>query len=144
MKKRVFVLLNIFLVISGCNVHTMPTAFAADGVVVSKMMQNSVAHSLNFNVRPGVQARVTLAESGIRVQTNNRPAVRVRALNLPLLREWERVYLLVNDFDRDGINDLAVLNTAGRVGQKRCYAVYRYNPATGSFRDRKSFDRCFL
>lgn len=78
------------------------------------------------------------------VQTHNLPAVQVSSLNIPLLREWSRIYFKVDDYDRDGINDLAILQSVGRVGTERCYGIYRYNPATGTFRPKKSFDRCEL
>jgi hypothetical protein len=76
------------------------------------------------------------------VQTLPLPPVQVTSVNVPLLREWSRIYFKVNDYDRDGMNDLAILQSVGRVGTERCYGIYRYNPATGTFRTKKSFDRC--
>ncbi|MGB0849458.1 MAG: XAC2610-related protein [Thiolinea sp.] len=136
MKKTGVIIVFIFL-LSGCN--SLPPAQAETYL---QPPVSTVLHKLNFDVRAGLRAQVSLSETQIMVQVNNTAAVKVSKVNLPLLREWGRYYLKINDYDRDGMNDLAILTTAGRGGKNLCYAVYRYNPRTGKFRERKSFDRC--
>ncbi len=102
----------------------------------------SIAHEMYFDVRAGLKAMVSLSETQIQVRVNQGAAVTVRRVNLPLLREWGEHYLKVRDYDRDGMVDMAIMSSAGRGGKNLCYAVYRYNPQTGQFRQRKSFDRC--
>ncbi|MGB1012036.1 MAG: XAC2610-related protein [Thiolinea sp.] len=136
MKKTGVIIVFIFL-LSGCN--SLPPAQAETYL---QPPASTVLHKLNFDVHAGLRAQVSLSETQIMVQVNNTAAVKVSKVNLPLLREWGRHYLKINDYDRDGMNDLAILTTAGRGGKNLCYAVYRYNPRTGKFRERKSFDRC--
>ncbi len=122
------------LMISGFN--SLPVANAAP--VASTMTQ----HLFRFDVAPGVEALVSLQETRVMVQALPWPPVQVTSLNIPLLRQWSQIYFKVDDYDRDGMNDLAILQSVGRVGTERCYGIYRYNPATRTFRSQKSFDRC--
>nr|CAA6817999.1 MAG: Unknown protein [uncultured Thiotrichaceae bacterium] len=122
------------LVFSGCSI-TPPVN--ADMLIASQPRP-----VISFNVKWDIQANLSLQETRILVQTNHSQPVQVSSLNIPLLRQWNRIYFKVNDYDRDGMNDLAILQSVGRVGTQRCYGIYRYNPATGMFRNKKSFDRC--
>lgn len=124
----------VSLLLSGCN--TLSPANAQPTV------PPATSHVISFNVNQHVQAHLSLQETRIMLQTRDLPAVQVSSANVPLLRQWESIYFKINDYDRDGLNDLAILQSVGRVGTQRCYAVYRYNPATGRFRQHKSFDRC--
>ncbi|MEZ5447544.1 MAG: hypothetical protein R3E89_00395 [Thiolinea sp.] len=76
------------------------------------------------------------------IAVNEGAPVALGLLDAALAREWGSLYFRVDDYDRDGLNDLAVLQSVDRPGQQRCYAVFRYDPASGRFRNRKSFDRC--
>lgn len=132
--KALWVLMCCLLVTGG---GTIPVAAANPGT------QPAVTQYLfRFDVMAGNEAMVALQETRIMVQTHNLPPVQVSSLNLPLLREWSQIYFKVDDYDRDGMNDLAILQSVGRVGTERCYGIYRYDPATGRFRPQKSFDRC--
>lgn len=121
------------LMISGCG--ALPVANA-------EFVTNATQYLFRFDVTPELEAFVSLQETRVMVQTRHWPPVQVTSVNVPLLREWSRIYFKVNDYDRDGMNDLAILHSVGRVGTERCYGIYRYNPATGTFRRQKSFDRC--
>jgi len=122
------------LVFSGCSI-TPP-------VNADTPISSQTQHVTSFEVQQGVQANLLLQETRILVQTNGSQPVQVSSLNVPLLRQWNRIYFKINDYDRDGMNDLAILQSVGRVGTQRCYGIYRYNPAIGRFRNKKSFDRC--
>lgn len=127
------------LLVSGCSV--VPPVAAND--VSNLAPEMPVTALLDFQVAPGIDARVLLQETRLAVQTGSGAAVPVTWVDLRLWREWGNLYLRVNDYDHDGLNDLAVLKTVGRGQQaQRCYAIYRYNPLTGNFRQRRSFDRC--
>lgn len=132
--KNKSILVMVSLIFSGCS--ALPQASADTAV------QPSVSHIMSFNVNHEVQAEVTLEETRIMVQTNSFQPVQVSSVNLPLLRQWNRIYFKISDYDWDGMNDLAILQSVGRVGTQRCYAIHRYNPVTGMFRRKKSFDRC--
>ncbi|PID50397.1 MAG: hypothetical protein CR991_01745 [Proteobacteria bacterium] len=90
----------------------------------------------------GIRAQVYLLETSIMVQVANQPPITLETIYPPLYRGWSSQYIKVRDFDRDGLTDLAILQSVGHGGYNRCYAIYRYNPATGQFRSKKSFDRC--
>lgn len=138
--KTIGTLITTAVLLSGCN--TLPTGQAEDNFVQPSAPEPAVSHELHFDVRAGLKAVVTLSETIIQVRVNQGPAVDIRRVNLSLLREWGNLYWKILDYDRDGLVDLAILSNAGRGGKNLCYAVYRYNPKTGKFRERKSFDRC--
>lgn len=132
--KNKWIITVVSLVFSGCS--ALPQASA------DTTMQSQPSHIMSFDVNQEVQAEVTLEETRIMVQTNYSSPVQVSSVNLPLLRQWNRIYFKISDYDWDGMNDLAILQSVGRVGTQRCYAIYRYDPVTAMFRSKKSFDRC--
>ncbi len=133
-KDKWWLMMVVILIFSGCSTSLQVNA--------ETTRKSQPSHIMSFDVNREVRADVTLEETRIMVQTNNFPPVRVSSVNLPLLRQWNRIYFKVHDYDWDGMNDLAILQSVGRVGTERCYAIHRYNPATGMFRRKKSFDRC--
>ena len=139
--KTIWTLITITFLLSGCKV--VPPANAEEGFLQPPQPEAVVAHELHFDVRAGLRGVVSLSsEAGIMVRVNQGKQIRVRRVNLKLLREWGDQYLKIHDYDRDGMNDIAILRNAGRGGKNLCYAVYRYNSKKGHFRKRKSFDRC--
>ena len=139
--KTIWTLITITFLLSGCKV--VPPANAEEGFLQPPQPEAVTAHELHFDVRAGLRGVVSLSpESGIMVRVNQGKQIRVRRMNLKLLREWGDQYLKIHDYDRDGMNDIAVLRNAGRGGKNLCYAVYRYNAQKGHFRKRKSFDHC--
>lgn len=139
--KTIGTLIAITFSLGGCNV--VPPAHAEEGYLQPSTPETTVMHELHFDVRAGLRGVLSLSsEAGIMVRVNQGKQVRVRRVNLKLLREWGDHYLKIHDYDGDGMNDIAVLRNAGRGGKHLCYAVYRYNPSKGHFRKRKSFDRC--
>ncbi|HPE60253.1 MAG TPA: hypothetical protein PLB10_07935 [Thiolinea sp.] len=102
----------------------------------------SVSHEIRFPVRAGLQARAWLSETVIMVQVNGGPSVRLGSIYPWLYQYYRPVYFKVGDYDRDGYADLAILQNVGHGGVERCYAIYRYQPATGQFLSRRSFDVC--
>ncbi|MEZ5448477.1 MAG: hypothetical protein R3E89_05520 [Thiolinea sp.] len=75
-------------------------------------------------------------------QVGDGPAQVMESIYPPLYQGWQQYYLRIGDFDRDGRNDLAVLQSVGHGGFPRCYAIYRYSEALGIFPSRRSFDQC--
>ena len=139
--KTIWTLITITCLLSGCKV--VSPAHAEEGYLQPPQPESAVTHELHFDVRAGLRGVVSLSsEAGIMVRVNQGKQIRVRQVNLKLLREWGDQYLKIHDYDRDGMTDIAILRNAGRGGKHLCYAVYRYNPNKGHFRKRKSFDRC--
>ena len=138
--KTIWTLFTITIFLSGCKI--VPSANAEEGFLQPPKPEESITHELHFDVKAGLRAKVSLSETLIMVRVNQGRQVSVRRVNLPLLREWGEHYLQVRDYDRDGLVDLAILSNAGRGGKILCYAVYRYDPRNGQFRQSKSFDRC--
>ena len=138
---KVLIYSIVLLIVSGCNLALPVVANDSVNLVPDEASSGQVL--MDFNIRPGIAASVLLQETQLLVQTSGGGPVRVGQLDSRLLNEWGHLYLRVNDYDRDGWQDLAIMTSAGR-GQysQRCYAIYRYNPVSRQFRQRKSFDRC--
>ncbi|HPQ95054.1 MAG: hypothetical protein KDI44_10055 [Thiothrix sp.] len=99
-------------------------------------------HEIRFPVQAGLQARAWLSETVIMVQVEGGQPVRLGSIYPWLYRYYYPVYFKVGDYDRDGYADLAVLQNVGHGGVERCYAIYRYQPASGQFMARRSFEVC--
>lgn len=99
-------------------------------------------HEVYFEIQPNLAAWAFIEEGLVLLQVGESQPVVLEALNPFLYSGWRNLYLKINDYDRDGLNDLAVLQSVGHGGFERCYAIYRYNPRSGQFNPQKSFDRC--
>lgn len=99
-------------------------------------------HEVYFEIQPNLAAWAFIEESLVLLQIGDKQPVVLEAINPFLYRGWRNLYLKINDYDHDGLNDVAVLQSVGHGGVDRCYAIYRYNPALAQFNPRKSFDRC--
>lgn len=99
-------------------------------------------HEVYFEIKPGVSAWAFIEESLVMLQVGESQPVVLEVLNPMLYAGWRNLYLKINDYDHDGLNDLAVLQSVGHGGINRCYAIYRYNPRLLQFNPQKSFDRC--
>lgn len=99
-------------------------------------------HEVYFEIQPNLAAWAFIEEGLVLLQVGESQPVVLEALNPFLYSGWRQLYLKINDYDRDGLNDLAVLQSVGHGGIERCYAIYRYNPQLGQFNPYKSFDRC--
>lgn len=99
-------------------------------------------HEVYFEIKPGLVAWAFIEENLVMLQIGENHPVVLEALNPVLYAGWRHLYLKISDYDRDGLNDLAVLQSVGHGGIDRCYAIYRYNEKNQLFNQRKSFDRC--
>ncbi|MFI0399292.1 MAG: hypothetical protein ACH34X_09435 [Thiolinea sp.] len=99
-------------------------------------------HELYFEIKPNLPAWAFIEESLVMLQVGDSQPLVLEVINPFLYKGWRNLYLKVSDYDQDGLNDLAVLQSVGHGGIERCYAIYRYNPKLKQFNQRKSFDRC--
>lgn len=99
-------------------------------------------HEVFFEIKPGLPAWAFIEENLVMLQVGEGQPVVLEALNPFLYAGWRNLYLKISDYDQDGLQDLAVLQSVGHGGIERCYAIYRYNPQKQRFNQGKSFDRC--
>lgn len=99
-------------------------------------------HEVYFEIKPNLPAWAFVEESLVMLQVGEMHPVVLEAINPFLYKGWRNLYLKVSDYDQDGLNDLAVLQSVGHGGIDRCYAIYRYSPKLKQFNQSKSFDRC--
>ena len=76
------------------------------------------------------------------IQVNEGVPQVLESIYPPLYQGWGQHYLKIGDYDHDGSQDLAILQSVGHGGYPRCYSVYRYSSAIGTFLPRRSFDLC--
>ncbi len=75
------------------------------------------------------------------------PATRLKRVNSNLLNDYTGQYIVIEDFNHDGWQDVAVLKSIGFSGNRElayehCYAVFDYVPAFYSFRSKASKTVC--
>lgn len=104
----------------------------------------SSQHEVYFQIKANLPAWAFIEENLVLLQIGENQPVMLEAVNPYLYAGWRNFYLKIGDYDRDGLNDLAILQSVGHGGIDRCYAIYRYNEANQQFNPRKSFDRCDL
>jgi len=75
------------------------------------------------------------------------PAARLKRVNSNLLNDYTGQYIVIEDFNNDGWQDIGVLKSVGFTGNRElqyehCYAVFDYVPGFYSFRSRPSKTVC--
>ncbi len=70
------------------------------------------------------------------------PAVTLQKVNSHLWSAYDKEYVLINDFNRDGQLDIGIMEGAGLAGNDKCYAVYEYVPIRFSYRNTSSMMVC--
>ncbi len=132
----------LFFLLSGCSSMPLYATGQTEMLAPTSPTARQTQHEIRFGVRAGVQARVYIQETVVMLQLGQAAPVVLESIYPPIYRDFRNQYLKIADYDHDGDNDLAVLQTVGHGGNDRCYAIYRYNASTGQFRSQKSFDRC--
>lgn len=103
---------------------------------------SSNQHEIYFQIKPNLSAWAFIEENLVMLQMEDNQPLVLEAVNPYLYKGWRHLYLKIADYDKDGLNDLAILQSVGHGGIDRCYAIYRYNERQQQFNQRKSFDRC--
>lgn len=70
------------------------------------------------------------------------PAVTLQKVNSHLWNLYDKQYVLINDFNRDGQLDIGVMEGSGLAGNDKCYAVYEYSPKRFSYQNTSSMTVC--
>ena len=70
------------------------------------------------------------------------PAVKLKSINSELLNEYTEKFILLQDYNADDFNDVAVLKSVGYGGANRCYSVFEYVPSVFSYRSRSTKTVC--
>lgn len=109
-----------------------------------------------------VQAANLLAEDAVWYSKGNQPEVEVflqdskllakvwqdippivlQHLNSYLYEVYGRNYVRIDDFNKDEVTDIGILEGASLGGGSLCYAVYEYLPDFYSFKNKVSFSWC--
>lgn len=77
------------------------------------------------------------------------PAIRLKKINSNLLNDYTDHYVLIEDFNNNGWQDIGVLKSVGFDGKSvnsmshYCYAVFEYQPDFYGFRAHSSKTVCF-
>lgn len=66
----------------------------------------------------------------------------IRAVNQNLLDQHKKKYVLIKDFNKDGIKDVGLLDGAGYGGNNKCYSVYEYDSVIQVYKKKASFTAC--
>lgn len=103
---------------------------------------NANQHEIYFEIKADLPAWVFIEDNTVLLQVGELQPVVLEAVNPFLYAGWRDLYLKIADYDRDGLRDVAVLQSVGHGGIDRCYSIYRYNAKLKQFNRRKSFDRC--
>ena len=76
------------------------------------------------------------------VSDNNFPAIRLKRFNSNLLNEYTEQFIKLQDYNKDGYLDIAVLKSAGYGGSDLCYSVFKFRPDFYTYDGRKSMTVC--
>ncbi|MEE9445751.1 MAG: hypothetical protein V3V19_08820 [Cocleimonas sp.] len=76
------------------------------------------------------------------VDENNFPALRLKRFNSSLLNEYTEQFVKLQDYNKDGYLDIAVLKSASYGGDSLCYSVFNFLPNLYTYDARKSMTVC--
>lgn len=122
MKIPSFSKLIILMLLTGCS--TAPT---------HSNTKSTGKNITAFYVKPAIYARIYLVENTLTVRVNQQPPQTLPAIIPALYNEYSRYYVLHNDYNRDGFNDIAILGSLDIGASNPCYTRYHYNPTSMRF-----------
>ncbi len=76
------------------------------------------------------------------IDDNKFPAIRLKRFNANLLNEYTEDFIKLQDYNKDGYLDIAVLKSAGYGGSNLCYSVFKFLPDFYTYEGRKSLTVC--
>ena len=105
--------------------------------LISQAADRSNTRSLPITLsqRPLIQAVLYLDKDVVMAEVNEGEAQAVMGIDLRLYQDHYADFFRLQDHNRDGINELAILSSVGFGGMPKCYRVLHYNPRLQQFRD---------
>lgn len=91
---------------------------------------------------PVVEVFIKGASVFAKVRAVDLPAIELKKINSNLLNENTEQFILIRDFNQDGLMDVGVMKSIGYGSGDRCYSVFEYKPAFYSFSSRVSKTVC--
>lgn len=83
---------------------------------------------MSFQVAPLIQAKIVVADRMVLASINNQPLKPIAPIDSFLWQEYQRGYIKYGDFDKDKVQELALLTSISYGGTNPCYRLYHYNP----------------
>lgn len=102
----------------------------------SNLSLPATAVPLTISRNPAVHAQVYMSSANggeAIVQVQGRPPQRLTGIDLGLYSAYQSAFFRLLDQDHDGVNELAVLQSADFSGIKKCYDVFRYHFRSARF-----------
>ena len=96
---------------------------------------NTRSLPITLSQRPLIQAVLYLDKDVVMAEVNEGTPQAVMGIDLRLYQEHSADFFRLQDGNRDGINELAILSSVGFGGMPKCYRVLHYNPRLQQFRD---------
>jgi hypothetical protein len=124
--------------------------FSAASVQANNRYENYQGQGI-WSFRSDKQAvQVFIKGSNVYAQVQSQtqlPATRLKRVNSNLLNDYTGQYIVIEDFNNDGWQDIGVLKSVGFTGNRECqgehcYAVFEYVPGFYSFRSKASKTVC--
>lgn len=81
----------------------------------------------------GIDGSVYVADNSAMVRLKGRSAQRLTEINASLYPAYKPVFFRVEDRNRDGLNEIAVLASVSFGATNLCYDIFYYKPANGKF-----------
>ena len=90
---------------------------------------------ITLSQRPLIQAVLYLDKDMVMAEVNGGSPQAVIGIDLRLYQEHYADFFRLQDSNRDGVNELAILSSVGFGGLHKCYRVLHYNPRLHRFQD---------
>ncbi len=97
---------------------------------------SSDAKPLLISAKYQIRATVYVVDDVVMVQRQGADAQRLTGINPALYPDFQKVFFRVQDKNRDGLNEIAVLAGTSFGATERCYDVFHYNLKQGIFERR--------
>lgn len=96
---------------------------------------NTRSLPITLSQQPLIQAVLYLDKDVVMAEVNDAAPQAVMGIDLRLYKEHYAAFFRLQDSNRDGVNELAILSSVGFGGMPKCYRVLHYNPRLQQFRD---------
>jgi len=119
------------------NLLALSICLIATNAIANDRYNNSEAQGVWKSAADSPALEVFIKGSSIYAKLGGKsqdlPAIRLRKINNNLLNEYTNEYIRLEDYNRDGLTDIAVLKSVGKRKNKHCYSVFEYKADFYSF-----------
>lgn len=122
----------LVMLLSGCNPSIRDVPLTPPEPSVASSVAD-YTKAVIVREKPSIRAQVFVVKDVVMVQYDDGKQQRLTGINPALYVDFQAIFFRIQDKNRDGLKEIAVLAGTNLGASERCYDVFHYNLRLGVF-----------